>query len=69
MIEIFVTDIPDRQAASEVLELLHQRMASCRVDIDLEDCDKVLRVKGKDFQPREVIRLVAAKGFCCRVLE
>ncbi len=38
------------------------------VTIDLEDCDKVLRIIGNNFNPAEIISKVSGLGFLCEEL-
>ena len=37
--------------------------------VDLEDCDKVLRIVCNDLNPREIEQLLFASGMFCRELE
>jgi hypothetical protein len=40
-----------------------------RINFDLHDCDKILRIEGVDFTIEKVQVLVAQKGFECCVLD
>ena len=39
-----------------------------RVNFDLEDCDRVLRVEGENICCQKIARLLKASGYCCEVL-
>lgn len=69
MIEVFKTDIREATQADGIIALLLQQFPGTRVNIDLHDCDKVLRIEGKDFLPDAVMQLVSDNGFMCGVLE
>ena len=51
MIEIFKTNIREAAQADNIIALLLQHFPGSRINIDLYDCDKVLRVEGGDFLP------------------
>lgn len=68
MIKVFKTDVDRRDDAQEILDTLDHLIHPIRVTFDLEDCDSVLRVEGKDYEPEEVIRVLELCGFTCELL-
>jgi hypothetical protein len=40
-----------------------------KINFDLDDCDKVLRVEGRNFATEQVMHLVQENGFKCAVLD
>jgi hypothetical protein len=46
MIEVFKTDVSSRDNAQTLIERIHERFDHCEANFDLEDCDRILRVKG-----------------------
>ena len=46
MIEVFKTDVDDNNCARALIERIHERFDLCEANFDLEDCDRILRVKG-----------------------
>jgi hypothetical protein len=46
MIEVFKTDVEDKDRAAMLVEQIHRLFAHCRANFDLDDCDRILRVKG-----------------------
>jgi hypothetical protein len=44
MIEVFKTNITDREKAKRLIEEIHKTFAGYKANFDLDDCDKVLRV-------------------------
>lgn len=69
IVEIFKTNIGIAAEAERIIFLLLQQFPGSRTTIDLEDCDKVLRVEGFGVCAQEIILLVQENGFHCNVLE
>ena len=69
MIEVFKTNVEEATHAKNLVALLLQHFPASRINFDLHDCDKILRVEGDDFIPEKVIGLVKENGFTCHVLE
>jgi len=68
MIEVFKTNVDDPRTAAELLSELLEVFPHCRINFDLDDCDKILRVAG-EINPVQVIEIVSLRGYCCEVLE
>ncbi len=69
MIEVFKTNVQEREQAGKLLTLLQLHFPSSKINFDLDDCDKILRVEGQDFVTEDIMRLVALEGFACTILE
>ncbi len=69
MIEVFKTNIEQSSDATNIVQMLHQHFPGSRINFDLQDCDKILRVEGKDFSTDKIIMLVHKNGFRCEILE
>jgi len=69
VIEVFKTDVATLSDAGNIVELLRQHFPGTRINFDLHDCDKILRLEGKDFSTDKVMMLVHQKGFYCEILE
>lgn len=69
MIEVFKTNVEEACHAKNVVALLLQHFPGSKINFDLHDCDKILRVEGENFAVEKVIGLVAESGFICMVLE
>jgi hypothetical protein len=68
-IEIFRTDVSDERQAQQLKEMLHLHFPSSRINFDLADCDKVLRIEGADFTIEKVLLLVSGRGVACTILD
>ena len=69
MIEVFRTNIKTTSDAHNLVETLVRLLPVSRINFDLHDCDKILRVEGNDFSADAIVRLFNKKGFHCEVLE
>lgn len=69
MVEVFTTDVQKDSQARAIVNLLQRRFPGSKINFDLDDCDKILRVEGVNFVPENVASLVKEKGFKCRILE
>jgi len=69
MIEIFKTTVESSGQAASILGLLHLHFPATDINFDLDDCDRILRVKGEMFCPVTVIRILRDNGFECRALD
>ncbi len=68
-IEVFKTNVETASDANNIVQLLLQHFPCSRINFDLQDCDKILRVEGKDFCTDKVMLLVNKNGFLCEVLD
>jgi hypothetical protein len=49
MVEIFKTNIESEHTAVEILNSLQYVFPNYKMNVDLEDCDKILRVESTDI--------------------
>jgi len=69
MVEVFKTDIHQQKQALRLLAVLSQKFPRCRINFDLEDCDRILRVEGDEIAREKIIELFASNGCQCDVLD
>jgi hypothetical protein len=69
MIEVFKTNVLESSQATELVALLLQHFPGSKINFDLNDCDKVLRVEGENFIPGKIMTVVKENGFICSVLD
>jgi hypothetical protein len=65
MIAVFKTDIPSRKDARHMIKLLQADLPHVRITIDMDDCDKVLRLEGPLFQKHIIVRQFHVHGYNC----
>ncbi len=70
MVEVFKTDVKDSFQAEWLLEQIHKTSRSYEASFDLEDCDKILRVKSSAgcVESFLLINLLKRLGFQAEIL-
>jgi len=68
-VEIFRTNVRQKRQARVLLNILAKQFPMFQINFDLEDCDKILRVEGKNVRHEKIAELVTGNGYCCDVLE
>lgn len=70
-VQIFKTNVRDPLAASHISLLLQRRFPDRKINFDLEDCDKILRVEGHQgpVQEADIRLLVTRYGYHCEALK
>ncbi len=70
MIEVFATDINDQSCAQKILDFLSSEFPDYEVNIDLHDCDNILRVVCRDSEIDSVklMEMVQVKGHKISIL-
>ena len=69
MVEVFKTNIQKKAQCKMLLCILSEAFPSFKINFDLSDCDKVLRVKGNNIEALRIMILVKEHGFKCEVLD
>lgn len=69
MIEVFKTNVHSTQQAMQCVQLIRETYKFCRVNFDLDDCDRILRVQSCFvILPESIIELVKKVGLTAEVL-
>ncbi len=69
MIEVFKTNVVTPYDATKLLDVLLHQLPHCKVNFDLEDCDRILRVDGKNADPERIIEILTNYGYQCQMLD
>jgi hypothetical protein len=69
MVEVFKTNVQRKAEARMLLLKLVQLFPKHKINFDLNDCDKILRVQGKDFSVEKIIQLLKKESYHCKILE
>ncbi len=69
MIEVFKTNIHKISQAKRIIALLLHHFPESKINFDLDDCDRVLKIAGKNFIAEKVMMVVKMNGFDCKILE
>jgi len=68
MIEVFKTNLKKKSQAEKILKALQNKFAHLKINFDLDDCDKILRVEGSSIQIEEIIHMLKLKNVQCEIL-
>ena len=69
MVEVFKTNVQKKTQSKMLLCILSETFPSFKINFDLSDCDKVLRVEGENMEALRIMMLVKQYGFNCEVLD
>lgn len=69
MVEVFKTNVQEFAEAQRLVAVLRRHFPGSKINIDLDDCDKVLRVEGNNLRIEKLMTLVTEKGFVCTILD
>ena len=69
MVEIFKTNVKKKKRSEKLVSLLSMKYPDLKINFDLEDCDKILRIEGESFCPTRITKKMNKLGHKCLVLE
>jgi len=69
MVEVFKTNVQKKTQSKILLCILSEEFPSFKINFDLSDCDKVLRVEGENMEVSRIMILVKENGFKCEILD
>ena len=69
MVEVFKTNVRRAAAAKEILAVLQRNFPGSKINFDLEDCDKILRVEGKNIISEKIMEILKKEGHFCEILD
>jgi len=69
MVEVFKTNIYAEGVSEKIVEILYDHFPACKINFDLDDCDKILRIEGVVFETEKIKLIVNEHGYMCEVLE
>lgn len=68
-VKIFKTNVWTKGEAKRLVELLSRDFPNHKINFDLDDCDKILRVEGIYLLNESIQMIVTERGFMCDVIE
>lgn len=69
MVEVFKTNIDNDCIAQKVEKMLVEKFQNIRINFDLEDCDRILRIEGNKISVAEIRVAIQNLNLICEVLE
>ncbi len=67
IVKVFKTDVHDQLVALLIIHVLQEALSHCRINFDLDDCDRVLRIESHrgSIEEAQIQLLVARCGHYC----
>jgi hypothetical protein len=69
MMEVFKTNVRSIRKAKLIIQKLAEEFPNHKINFDLSDCDKILRVQGNDILERKIISIVTSLNHHCEILQ
>lgn len=69
MVEVFKTNVQKKAQSKMLLSVLSDAFPLFKINFDLSDCDKLLRVEGENMEVSRIMILVKENGFTCEILD
>ncbi|CAM3611982.1 hypothetical protein FLCH110379_13865 [Flavobacterium chungbukense] len=65
IVEIFKTNVQKESERDYVVAIIQIQFPDYKINFDLEDCDKILRVEGMDLQCDNIMDYMHCLGYTC----
>ena len=69
MVEVFKTNVRSIRKAKLIVQKLAEEFPAHKINFDLSDRDKILRVQGESILENKIISIVTALDHECMILE
>jgi len=68
MVEVFKTNVAEFAQSKFLIDQLYHHFPESKINFDLDDCDKILRVEANNVLSNTVIELLRQNGYFAEVL-
>ena len=69
MVEVFKTNVYEVGKSNLIFQKLHKHFPENKINFDLDDCDKILRVEGENILAEKIIELLEEEGHFCEIMD
>ncbi len=69
MIEVFKTNVQNETDTTIIIKNIQEYFYDHKINFDLEDCDKILRIEANKIESGKIIELLNILNFECVKLE
>jgi hypothetical protein len=69
MIEVFKTNVQLISDSIHIIDIIKKQFPNYKINFDLEDCDKILRVEGDKIASKSIVDCLNYLGYACVELE
>ncbi len=67
-VEVFKTNVLEQEDADLLLVVLLKNFPHYKMNFDLEDCDRILRIEGHAVSNEQIISILSKQGYQCIAL-
>ena len=68
IVEVFKTNVNEVALSEVLIRQVLNHFPESRVNFDMEDCDRILRVEAAHIVPEKIIEILNTNGYSCEVL-
>ncbi len=68
MVEVFKTNVEQTEQSELLISEIIRHVPNSKINFDLEDCDKILRIEAESISNETIIELLQKNGFQAEVL-
>ncbi len=68
MVEVFKTNVKEEEQSKLLIEELLCHFPNSKINFDLDDCDKILRIEAEEIPPQAIIDLLNKKSYDAEIL-
>lgn len=68
-VEVFKTNVQQADEAEMLIQKIGEHFPECKINFDLSDCDRILRVEGETVLPKKIVELLDSDNYQCIILE
>jgi hypothetical protein len=69
VVEVFKTNVQKEDDKNYVIAVIQKQFPDYKVNFDLEDCDKILRIEAVALKAENIVDYVNCLGYDCVALE
>jgi predicted RNA binding protein with dsRBD fold (UPF0201 family) len=69
VIEVFKTNVHEPEKSKMIIQKLLRYFPGNKINFDLEDCDRILRIEGKNISSEKIREMLNSEGHLCEILE
>lgn len=68
-VEVFKTNVLTEEEAVRIISALRYHLPESRINFDLDDCDRILRIERCTIAAKKIIELLNIRGHHCEILD
>lgn len=69
MVEVLKTNVQELDYANAIIQILLEHFPNYKINFDLENCDKILRLEATSANAALVVKIAINNGYFCAALQ